>query len=495
MDPTELSATEIVDRIKAKKLSAGEITRFTLDRIDRLNGQVGAFLDVHADGALTAAKRIDEKLARGDNPGPLAGLPIAVKDNMCTCDGTTTCASRILENYRSPYDAHVVEDLNRCGAVIVGKTNLDEFAMGSSTENSALAQTRNPFDLKYVPGGSSGGSASAVSARMVTVSLGSDTGGSIRLPASFCGVCGLKPTYGRVSRYGLVAYGSSLDQIGPFALNVSDLALILNVISGHDPRDSTSVPEDYAPVGDFLAGLDRPIKGLKIGLPNEFFGRDGLDPQVATATGKALDVLRDLGAETVAVSLPHSDYAIACYYLIATAEASSNLARYDGVRYGHRTASPADIDDVYFSSRAEGLGDEVKRRIMLGTYVLSAGYYDAYYLKALKVRTLIKRDFEAAFAQADIICGPVSPTAAFRIGEKAQDPLTMYLSDIYTISVNLAGLPALSVPCGFTNAGLPIGLQIIGRNFDEGAILRTGWAYQQTTDWHRRVPAIAKPEN
>jgi aspartyl-tRNA(Asn)/glutamyl-tRNA(Gln) amidotransferase subunit A len=492
MHLSELTAAELVERIKTKDVSAVEVVQASLDRIENINGNVGAFLRTYPDYALTRARQIDEQIASGVDPGPLAGLPIGIKDNICESIGKTTCASKILENYSPPYDAHVVEKLVRAGAVIVGKTNLDEFAMGSSTENSGLQRTYNPWDLERVPGGSSGGSASAVAARMVPVALGSDTGGSIRQPASLCGVFGLKPTYGRVSRYGLVAYGSSLDQIGPFANDINDIALLMNVLSGQDPKDSTSVPADYAPVPNFVEQLHGGVAGLKIGLPKEYYAQGGLDPEVRNATNQAIQVLKDLGAELVEISLPHTDYALACYYLIATAEASSNLARYDGIHYGHRTANPTDILDVYFRSRAEGFGEEVKRRIMLGTYALSAGYYDAYYLKALKVRTLIKRDFENAFERVDVICCPASPTAAFKIGEKIQDPLTMYLSDIFTLSANLAGIPGLSVPCGFTRDTLPIGLQILGKHFDEATMLRAACAYQQVTHWHRRQPKIAR---
>lgn len=492
MNTWQMTAFELVTAVRAGDVSATDVVEQTLSRIEALDGQVGAFISVYGDRAISEARRIDEARSRGDDPGALAGLPVAVKDNITTSFGTTTCASRILTKYAAPYDAHVVEKLNQAGAVIVGKTNLDEFAMGSSTENSGLKETRNPWASDRVPGGSSGGSAAAVAARMVPAALGSDTGGSIRQPASFCGVAGFKPTYGRISRYGLVAYGSSLDQIGPFGCDVRDVALLMNVLGGHDPLDSTSVPADHAPVVDYLAGLEDGVDGLRIGLPKEYYDQGGLDAEVVAATSAALDVLKTLGAEVVEVSLPHTDYAVACYYLIATAEASSNLARYDGVHYGYRTPRPADYIDVYSSSRAEGFGDEVKRRIMLGTYVLSAGYYEAYYLKALKVRTLIRQDFDRVFDNVDLICCPVSPTAAFRVGEKTADPLTMYLSDIYTISANLAGVPALSLPCGFTGEGLPVGLQILGRGFDEPTILRTGRAYQRETDHHRRLPPMAE---
>lgn len=436
--------------------------------------------------ALKLAAQVDERIARGESVGELAGVPVLIKDNMCTRFGRTTCSSRILENYKAPYDAHVVERLEQAGAIIVGKTNLDEFAMGSSTENSAFKTTRNPWNPDCVPGGSSGGSAAVVAADVVAGSLGSDTGGSIRQPASFCGVCGLKPTYGRVSRYGLVAYGSSLDQIGPFARTVSDVALLLGVISGKDKRDSTSVDE---PVPDYVSALSKPLRGMRIGYAEEYFG-EGLDPQVKAAVEAALDTYRQAGATIVPVHLPHMKYAIACYYLVAVAEASSNLARFDGVHYGHRTAQPKDYIDVYASSRQEGFGPEVRRRIMLGTYALSSGYYDAYYLKALKVRTLIRQDFEQAFADVDVIASPTAPTPAVRIGEKTSDPLAMYLMDIYTVSVNLAGIPGISIPCGFSEAGLPIGLQLMGSYFSEERLLRIAHEYQCRTEWHTKLPTV-----
>jgi len=414
-------------------------------------------------------------------------VPVAIKDNICTRFGYTTCGSRILANFTSPYDAHVVERLNAAGAVIVGKTNMDEFAMGSSTENSGMHVTRNPWDLDRVPGGSSGGSAAAMAARIMPIALGSDTGGSIRQPASFCGVTGLKPTYGRVSRFGLVAYGSSLDQIGPITVDARDAALMLGVIAGHDRRDSTSAPND---VPDYVAALKGLPKGLKIGVAREFFV-EGLDPEVKQAVEAAVNQLAELGAEVVEISLPTTPHWLAAYTIVAFAEASSNLSRYDGVHYGHRTDREGDIIDLYSRTRAEGFGQEVKRRIMLGTYTLSSGYYDAYYLKALKVRTLIINDFAAAFDRCDVIAGPVSPTPAFKIGEKTDDPLTMYLSDIYTISVNLAGVPGISIPCGFSQSGLPIGLQLIGRHFGEAALLQVADGYQQASQWHLATPEVA----
>jgi len=489
MDISQLTAYQLADKIRSKELSAGQAATAALDATERLNGTIRAFLSIYRQEALQRAEMIDAAVAAGQSLGPLAGVPVAIKDNMTTSYGTTTCASKILEHFEAPYDAHVVQLLNDAGAIIVGKTNLDEFAMGSSTESSALGITRNPWNTECVPGGSSGGSAAAIAGGMVPVALGSDTGGSIRQPAALCGVCGMKPTYGRVSRYGLVAYGSSLDQIGPLGTDARDLALMLNVIAGYDKRDSTSVPQQDAPTPDYLAQLARPPKSLKIAIVKEYMLADGLDGQVSDAVNAALKTYQDLGAKIIEVSMPHTDYAIGCYYLIATAEASSNLARYDGVHYGHRTADPEDYIDMYSSSRAEGFGSEVKRRIMLGTYVLSAGYYDAYYLKALKVRTLIGRDFRAAFKQADVVICPTSPTAAFKIGEKVSDPLTMYLSDIYTISVNLAGIPAVSIPCGLTEQGLPIGLQLMANHFDEAKLLQAAWMFQQATEHHKRRPA------
>ncbi|MGQ9648965.1 MAG: Asp-tRNA(Asn)/Glu-tRNA(Gln) amidotransferase subunit GatA [Phycisphaerae bacterium] len=478
---------ETRDSIRNRKATSQACVQRMLDVIGELDPKIRAVISLDGERALDLARQADERISRGQIDGPLAGVPLLIKDNLCTSFGRTTCASRILENFAAPYNAHVVEKLEAAGAIIVGKTNLDEFAMGSSTENSALMITRNPWNLDYVPGGSSGGSAAAVAAGLTAGSLGSDTGGSIRQPASFCGVTGLKPTYGRVSRYGLVAYGSSLDQIGPFGRTVRDVALLLGVIAGKDHRDSTSVDR---PVPDYLAALEQPLKGVRIGYAKEYFG-EGLDPEVRAAVEAAIDVYRSAGATVETVHLPHMKYAIACYYLIATAEASSNLARYDGVHYGHRTASPRDYIDMYCASRQEGFGPEVRRRIMLGTYALSSGYYDAYYLKALKVRTLIQRDFEKALGQVDVIACPTSPTPAVRIGEKINDPLAMYLMDIYTVSANLAGIPAISIPCGFSKAGLPIGLQLMGAHFAEDRLLRIAHEYQLRTDWHGRIPPIA----
>ncbi len=484
----ELTAKQLRDKIAAGEISSVEATKAVFERIEKYEPVVGAYLSTFEDDALAKAAQVDKRIAAGDNVGRLAGVPVAVKDNMCTTFGATTCASKMLENFRAPYNATVVEKLLAADAVIVGKTNLDEFAMGSSTENSGLARTVNPWDASRVPGGSSGGSTAAVAAGLCYAALGSDTGGSIRQPASFCGVVGLKPTYGRVSRYGLVAYGSSLDQIGPVTRTVEDAALLMNVIVGHDKRDSTSVDDKTAPVGDYLAGLEKPVDGLKIGVVSKL--NKGADKQVAEAIGDALDLYKGLGAELVEMEMPHFDYAIAAYYMIATAEASSNLARYDGVHYGHRSAAANDYVEVYTKSREEGFGKEVKRRIMLGTYALSSGYYDAYYLKALKVRNLIRGDFTRAFERCDCVVMPVSPTTAFKIGEKTDDPLKMYLSDVYTIAANLAGVPAISVPCGFDEQNLPVGLQIIAPVFAEQKLLRIAKMYESKTDWHKKKPRI-----
>jgi aspartyl-tRNA(Asn)/glutamyl-tRNA(Gln) amidotransferase subunit A len=484
-----LSARELRDKIKAGEVSSVEATKDVFARIAKFEPVIGAFISTFEEEAIKRAGEIDKRISAGEKTGLLAGVPVAVKDNMCTTFGTTTCASKILANFQAPYNATVVEKLLAADAVIVGKTNLDEFAMGSSTENSGLKQTVNPWDIKRVPGGSSGGSTAAVAAGLCYAALGSDTGGSIRQPASLCGVVGLKPTYGRVSRYGLVAYGSSLDQIGPITQTVEDCALLLNVIAGQDPADSTSVDEKIAPVGDYLAKLDEPVKELKIGIAPSF--NAGADEQVRKAIDEAIKVYRNLGAAVVEIDMPHFDYAIAAYYMVATAEASSNLARYDGVHYGHRTPNPNDYIEVYTKSRAEGFGKEVKRRIMLGTYALSSGYYDAYYLKALKVRNLIRGDFVKAFENCDCIMMPVSPTTAFKIGEKTDDPLKMYLSDIYTIAANLAGIPGISIPCGFDDKQLPIGLQILSPAFSEGKLLRIARMYEKQTEWNKKKPRIS----
>jgi len=453
-----------------------------LDRLRTVDPRLQCVTELLDESALRQADALDRK-----GPGqPLHGVPVVVKDNICTTDGHTTCASRALAEFRSPFDAHVIERLRADGAIIIARTNLDEFAMGSSTENAGRFPTRNPWNPDRVPGGSSGGATAAVAARAVSLALGSDTGGSIRQPAAFCGVSGLKPTYGRVSRYGLVAFGSSLDQIGPIATDVRGLARLLGVIAGRDPRDSTSVDE---PAPDYEAALDAPPEKIRIGIAAEYFG-EGLHPEVRASVEQAVDVYKKLGADVQTIHLPHGDYNIACYYIIGTAEASSNLARYDGVHFGHRTAAPKDYIDLYSSSRAEGFGPEVKRRIMLGTYALSSGYYDAYYLKALKVRTLIIRDFQRAFEHCDVILSPTTPTPAFRFGEKTDDPLAMYLADIYTVAANLAGIPAVSIPCGFTSDGLPVGLQLMAPHFAEAHLLQIAHAFQQATDHHKKKPPI-----
>ena len=486
----ELSAKDLRDKIAAGQVSSVEATKAVFERIRKFEPTIGAYISTFEDRALETAADVDRRVAAGEPVGELAGVPVAIKDNMCTTFGATTCASRILENFHAPYNATVVEKLLAADAVIVGKANMDEFAMGSSTENSGLKQTVNPWDTSRVPGGSSGGPAAAVAGRLCFAALGSDTGGSIRQPASFCGVVGLKPTYGRVSRYGLVAYGSSLDQIGPITRTVADTALMMNVIAGHDPADSTSVDQAVAPACDYLEKLDEPVEKLKIAIVPEFVA--GADEQVQKALNQAIDLYKKLGAETIEIDMPHLDYAIAAYYIIATAEASSNLARYDGVHYGHRTEKPEDYIEVYSKSRAEAFGQEVKRRIMLGTYALSSGYYDAYYLKALKVRNLIRGDFAGAFEKCDCIMMPVSPTTAFKIGEKVDDPLQMYLSDIYTIAANLAGIPGISIPCGFDDKGLPVGLQILAPTFGEDKLLPIARMFEKESDWHRKTPSISK---
>ena len=480
---TLLAAREAV---RAKKIASLELTRQAIARIEQLDPAIFAFNSIWAERAIERARSVDT----GQITGELAGVPIAIKDNLCTSFGTTTCSSKMLANFRSPYDATVVRRLEAAGAIILGKTNMDEFAMGSSTENSAFNKTRNPWDTTRVPGGSSGGSAAALAAGMCCAAIGSDTGGSIRQPASFCGLVGLKPTYGRVSRYGLVAFASSLDQIGPFGWRVSDCALLMNVIAGHDRKDSTSVPLD---VPDHLAQLEAPIESLRIGIAREHAQQQRLDPQVSSAVQDAIGVYRKLGAQIVDVSLPHTEYGIAAYYVIAPCEASSNLARYDGVHFGHRTSERVgDIIELCSKSRAEGFGDEVKRRIMIGTYALSSGYYDAYYLQALKIRTLIRRDFKQAFSQCDVILSPTAPTPPFRIGEKSSDPLSMYLGDVFTVTSNIAGNASISLPCGFTSdeKPLPIGLQLIGPNFSEPLLLRAARMYERETQWHSRRPRL-----
>lgn len=486
MELTALTIHELRTLLQRREVTAGQVLRAFLKRIAQQEGKVQAYMAVTGREALGRATRLDRRLERGENCGPLAGIPLAIKDVICTRGIPTTCSSRILQGFVPPYDATVMRRLDRAGTVVLGKANMDEFAMGSSTENSGYKITRNPWDLSRVPGGSSGGSGAAVAADLCAGALGSDTGGSIRQPAAFCGIVGLKPTYGRVSRYGLVAFASSLDQIGPMTKDVRDAAILLNVIAGHDPCDSTSVD---LPVPDYTAQLGRDVTGLRIGIPDEYF-IEGMDPEVETAIRGAISVLESLGAKAERISLPHTEYAVATYYLVATAEASSNLARYDGVKYGLRTRDAKDLLEMYMKTRQNGFGAEVKRRIMLGTYALSAGYYDAYYLKALKVRTLIRKDFEQAFKRCEVILTPTAPTPAFRIGEKTGDPLTMYLSDIFTISANLAGIPGISLPCGFTQAGLPIGLQLLGKPFDEATVLQVAFAYEQATEWDKRNPPL-----
>ncbi len=486
MDLHELTIHEAHERLKKKEISAVELTQAVLDRIEAVEPKLDAFVTVTAEQAIDQAGRADHAIA-GGQMSPLTGIPLGIKDLICTRGIPTTCSSRILENFVPPYNATVMEKLTDAGAVIVGKLNMDEFAMGSSTEHSALKPTRNPWDTSRIPGGSSGGSAAAVAADMCLGALGSDTGGSIRQPASHCGVVGLKPTYGRVSRYGLVAFASSLDQIGPLAKDVTDAALLMNAIAGYDPADSTSVNRE---VPDYVAALNGGLKtGLKIGMPKEYFDAEGLDAQVSAAVDQAIGTITSLGAEVVAVSLPHTRYAVAAYYVIAPSEASSNLARYDGVKYGFRTGAESMLD-MYRTTRSEGFGAEVQRRIIIGTYCLSAGYYDAYYGKASQVRTLIVRDFKDAFDQCDLIVSPVAPTPAFPIGEKTDDPLTMYLSDVFTLSANLAGIPGISIPCGYSADGLPIGLQMMGRHFDEATLLNAAYHFEQATEFHKQKPDI-----
>ncbi|MCK4625775.1 MAG: Asp-tRNA(Asn)/Glu-tRNA(Gln) amidotransferase subunit GatA [Phycisphaerae bacterium] len=496
----DLSALELRDAITAGEVSATDATRAYLDAIETMDKKLCAYNETFAERAMRQAEMIDKARSVGQPMKPLAGVPVALKDNICTSFGLTSCSSKMLENFHAPYDATVAGKLASAGAIVLGKTNMDEFAMGSSTENSARQTTRNPWDTSRVPGGSSGGSAAAVAGRMCAMAIGSDTGGSIRQPAAFCGCVGLKPTYGRVSRYGLVAFGSSLDQIGPLTRDVADAAMMLGVLAGHDGHDSTSVDK---PVPDYLASLDKPIENLRVGLIKEFHS-ESLDAEIRGAVDKAAEIYRDAGAEIIEVSLPHSrvdideagqlsSYAVACYYLVATAEASSNLARYDGVHYGHRTAEKVGgIVELYSRSRAEGFGDEVKRRIMLGTYALSSGYYDAYYLKALKVRRLIKNDFDAAFEKCDVLLAPTAPETAFKIGDKTADPLTMYMSDIYTISANLAGIPGISIPAGLSKSGLPLAVQLLGNVFSEETLLRAAKMYEKASGNSRLTPEMMK---
>jgi aspartyl-tRNA(Asn)/glutamyl-tRNA(Gln) amidotransferase subunit A len=494
-----LSVVELAEKVRTGAVSALEVTESSLRRVEALDGELHSFLALDHEGALAAARAVDERRARGEALGPLAGVPVAVKDALCTRGIATTAASRILEGYVPPYDATTVTKLREAGAVLVGKTNMDEFAMGSSNENSAYGPTRNPWDTARAPGGSSGGSAAAVAARLAPAALGSDTGGSIRQPAAFTGVVGVKPTYGRVSRYGLVAFASSLDQVGPFATDVRGAARLLRTLAGHDPRDATSLA---APVDDYEAACGASVRGLRIGVPDEYFAA-GLDPDVGQSVEAAIRALEAEGCTVRRVTLPHTRYAVATYYVLATAEASSNLSRFDGVRFGlrvepwaeagSRPGAARDLRAMYGATRDHGFGDEVKRRILLGTFVLSAGYYDAYYLKAQKVRTLIRRDFDAAFADVDVIAAPTAPTPAFRIGEKAHDPLAMYLSDVYTLPASLAGLPALSVPAAPTAAGLPVGLQLIAPALAETRLFSLASAWEAKNPSARALPPLASP--
>ncbi|MBI3616542.1 MAG: Asp-tRNA(Asn)/Glu-tRNA(Gln) amidotransferase subunit GatA [Candidatus Omnitrophica bacterium] len=476
-----LTSSELQERYRSRRTTPSEVTEELIRKIESLDPKLHAFAWFDPAFAREQAKGLEKG---GISKGPLWGIPVLVKDNICVEGVPTTCASKILKGFRPPYDATAVEKLKKAGAILLGMANMDEFAFGSSCEYSCYGPTRNPWDPTRVPGGSSGGSAAAVAAGLTALALGSDTGGSIRQPAAFCGVVGMKPTYGRVSRYGLIAFASSLDQIGPIARTVEEIALLLQGIAGFDPRDSTS---GNLPVPDYQKELEKPVKGLRLGVPKEYFV-DGLDPEVKKGIDAALAEFRRLGMSVTEVSLPHTEYAIPTYYVIATAEASSNLARFDGVQYGHRSSQGKSLLEMYTQTREEGFGPEAKRRIILGTFVLSSGYYEAYYGRALKVRTLIKKDFDRVFGSVDCLVTPTSPTPAFPLGEKMEDPLTMYLSDIHTISVNLAGVPALSVPCGFTQGGLPIGMQLIAKPFAEETLLKAAYAYQQATGWHKRQP-------
>jgi aspartyl-tRNA(Asn)/glutamyl-tRNA(Gln) amidotransferase subunit A len=481
----DLSIQEVHKRLSKKELSATDLVQASYKRIKEVDDKVKAFLTLDEENAAAKARELDKRFTDHQQRGLLAGLPAGIKDNICTEGIRTTCASKLLANYDPIYSATVVKKLNEAQAITVGKSNMDEFAMGSSNENSGFHVTRNPWNLEYVPGGSSGGSGAAVASGEVYFALGSDTGGSIRQPAAYCGIVGLKPTYGLVSRFGLVAFASSFDQIGPLTKNVEDAAFVLQSIAGHDPYDSTSANVD---IPDYLSALSGDVKGLKIAVPKEYMG-EGLDPKVKQRIMEALSVLEGLGAAWEEVSLPHSEYAVATYYILASSEASSNLARFDGVRYGVRSTNADNLLDVYKKSRSEGFGEEVKRRIMLGTYALSSGYYDAYYLKAQKVRTLIKQDFDRVFEKYDVVMGPTTPTTAFKIGEQVDDPLTMYLNDIYSIPVNLAGIPGISVPCGLAD-GLPVGLQIMGKAFDESTVMRVADAYEKATNHHKLRPQL-----
>ncbi|MEJ2101092.1 MAG: Asp-tRNA(Asn)/Glu-tRNA(Gln) amidotransferase subunit GatA [Desulfobacterales bacterium] len=482
----ELTIHEAHRLLKTKEISSVELTRAVLDRIKAVESNIDAFLTIAEKIAMQQASAADQKIAAG-HCGALTGIPLAIKDVICTRGIQTTCASKILANFIPPYSATVIEKLEQAGAVILGKTNMDEFAMGSSNENSGFKITHNPWDLTRVPGGSSGGSAAAVAADMCLGALGSDTGGSIRLPASYCGTVGMKPTYGRVSRYGLVAFASSLDQIGPLAKNVADCATMLNSIAGYDPADSTSVSQE---VPDYASALQKGLKGIRVGMPGEYAATGGMNAEVVNAVNNAVQVIEDLGAEKIDVSLPHTEYAVAVYYVIAPSEASSNLARYDGVKYGVRDKDQKELIQMYRRTRSQGFGSEVQRRIIIGTYCLSAGYYDAYYGKASQVRSLIIDDFKKAFEKCDVILCPVAPTPAFKIGEKVDDPLTMYLTDIFTLSANLAGIPGMSIPCGFSKEGLPIGLQLMGKHFAEEMLLKVAYNFEQATEFHKKRPNL-----
>lgn len=474
---------ELISGLEQKKFTSEELTKSYLARIESLDSKINSFITVLSEQAICSARASDERRAKNLLLSPLDGIPIAQKDNFCTADVKTSCGSKMLDNFVSPYDATIVAKCKNAGMVLLGKTNMDEFAMGSSNENSYYGAVRNPWNLDYVPGGSSGGSAAAVAARLTPASTGTDTGGSIRQPAALCGISGIKPTYGRVSRYGMIAFASSLDQGGPLAASAEDLAYLLNIMAGFDEKDSTSIQQD---VPDYTKILSQSLKGLRIGLPKEYFG-EGLDSKMAAILDEAIDVYKKMGATTTSISLSNSHLSVPAYYVVAPAEASSNLARYDGVRYGYRCEKPTDLDDLYSRSRGEGFGSEVKRRIMIGTYVLSSGYYDAYYRKAQKIRHLISEDFHTAFSEVDLILGPTTPTPAFKVGEKVNDPIGMYLSDIYTVALNLAGLPGMSIPMGFINQ-LPVGLQLIGNYFSEAQLLNAAYQYQQHTDWHLQQP-------
>ena len=483
----ELTPLEAGEKIRKKEIGVRELTEYALDRIDAVDGEVSAFLRTEREAALARADEVQKQIDEGQAASPLAGVPYGLKDNICSKGLETTCASKILGGFRPPYDATIVKKLNNAGMIMVGKTNMDEFAMGSTTETSYYKTTKNPWDLQRVPGGSSGGSAAAVAAREVPFTIGSDTGGSIRQPAAYCGVTGLKPTYGAVSRFGLIAYGSSLDQIGPIAPSARDCAAVFDAISGYDEMDSTSMPLEI----QALANIEGGVKGMTIGIPKSYFG-DGLSAEVRSGIEDAMKVLEGEGANVEEFEFSMLDYAVPAYYIIASAEASSNLSRFDGVKYGFRSENAEGLRDVYLKTRTEGFGSEVKKRIMLGAFALSSGYYDAYYNKALQVKALIKQAFDSAFEKYDMILGPVAPTTAPKIGESLKDPLAMYLSDIYTVSVNLAGLPGLSLPCGFDGEGMPVGMQLLGKAFDDAKLLRAGALYQDVTDFHKQMPSMVQ---